>query len=69
MAQQLLSEPQVVSRASAAEVAAFESSLKAMPSYELKAEYIVRTGKKWDDLPRPRLENAIGALVREFVGG
>jgi hypothetical protein len=44
--------------------AAYEAKLRAMPSYELKAEYLTLLGKHWDDLPRPKLESAIQALLR-----
>jgi hypothetical protein len=44
-------------------LAAYEAQLRAMPSYELKAEYIIQFGHTWDDLPRPKLEHAIEALL------
>ena len=44
-------------------LASYEAQLRAMPSYELKAEYIIQLGHHWDDLPRPRLEHAIEALL------
>ncbi len=47
-----------------ADPAAYEAQLRAMPSYELKAEYLTLLGKHWDDLPRPKLESAIQALVQ-----
>lgn len=46
------------------ELAEYERALRAMPSYELKAEYLIRIGSGWDSLPRPRLESAIAALIQ-----
>lgn len=48
---------------------AYETRLRAMPSYELKAEYLTLLGKRWDDLPRPRLESAIQALLEHRLKG
>jgi len=56
------SEPNIV-RVEPVDVA-YEAELRAMPSYELKAEYIVQFGNTWDQLERPRLEHAIEALLR-----
>jgi hypothetical protein len=54
------------------DLAEYERALRAMPSYELKAEYITRIGTGWDSLPRPRQESAIAALLevraRQSVG-
>ena len=48
------------------QVAAYAAKLKALPSYDIKAEYIVRIGKGWDALPRPKQEAAIAALVEHL---
>jgi hypothetical protein len=48
--------------------AAYESQLRSMPSYEVKAEFISQIGKGWDDLPRPKLKSAIQALIQRRVG-
>jgi hypothetical protein len=48
---------------------AYEAKLRAMPSYELKAEYLTLLGKHWDDLPRPKLESAIKALLQHRLNG
>lgn len=47
-------------------VAAYAAKLRALPSYDIKAEYIVRIGKGWDALPRPKQEAAITALVEHL---
>lgn len=48
------------------QLAAYAAKLKSLPSYEIKAEYIVRIGKSWDALPRPKQEAAIVALVEHL---
>ncbi len=47
-----------------AAISEYEKQLRAMPSYELKAEYIIQFGNTWDNLARPKLESAIQALVQ-----
>lgn len=42
----------------------YEAQLRATPTHEIKAEYITQIGKGWDDLPRPKIESAIRALVQ-----
>lgn len=68
MFDQLNPAESVLSRQSAQPAAEYEAQLRAMPGYELKAEYIIQLGKSWDALPRPRLENAIVALVQHRQG-
>ena len=44
--------------------AAYEAKLRLLPSYDIKAEYITQIGKCWDELPRPKIESAIQALLQ-----
>lgn len=46
----------------------YEAQLRSTPTHEIKAEYITQIGKGWDDLPRPKIESAIRALVQHRQG-